>query len=147
MVESSATSVSDCKREDFWSSAPRSMARCSTCHTRLSQAADLYKGDFLEGFFLEDSQAFDEWLVLKREGLRRQAVEVFSRLATYYETRGEYAPALQHSYRLLELEPWREEAHRQTMRLLALTGQRNSALAQYEAVLAHLPEAMRPVVT
>src|SRR5438552_5548183 len=102
----------------------------------------MYKGDFLEGFFLEDSQAFDEWLVLKREGLRRQAVEVFSRLATYYETRGEYAPALQHSYRLLELEPWREEAHRQTMRLLALTGQRNSALAQYEACKRALLEEL-----
>ena len=47
-------------------------------------------GDFLPGFFLEDSQAFDEWLMLKREGLQRQALEVFSRLATYHEMRAEY---------------------------------------------------------
>src|SRR5215204_2130473 len=43
----------------------RSMEHCSACHARLKQAAELYRGDFLEGFFLQDSQAFEEWLVLK----------------------------------------------------------------------------------
>ena len=38
------------------------------------------------------------------------------------------------------LEPWREEAHQQMMRLLARSGQRSAALAQYEIccrILAH----------
>jgi len=42
--------------------------------------------------------------------------------------------------RQLELDPWREEAHRQLMRALALSGQRSAALAQYgtcRRVLAH----------
>ncbi len=34
--------------------------------------------------------------------------------------------------RLLNLEPWREEAHRQLMQLLVWSGQRSAALAQYE---------------
>src|SRR5436190_5480495 len=123
----------------------RRVEQCSTCNGRLRQAAELYRGDFLEGFFLEDSQAFEEWLVLKREGLRRQAVEVFRRVAIYYETRAKYGPtpssagsrqsleqALQYCYRQLELEPWSEEAHRRVMGLLALSGQRSAALAQYE---------------
>src|SRR5262249_19371415 len=33
----------------------------------------------------------------------------------------------------LQLEPWREEAHRQVMRLLSRTGERSAALAQYAA--------------
>lgn len=40
--------------------------------------------------------------------------------------------ALEFAMRLLALDPWREEAHRQMMRLLARSGQRSAALAQYE---------------
>src|SRR5256885_1694173 len=86
---------------------------------------------------------------------RRTAVEVFSRLSTYYETRAKYEPtlslvgsgssseqAIQYGYRQLELEPWREEAHRQVMRLLALSGQRSAALAQYESCRRALLEEL-----
>src|SRR5438094_761600 len=68
----------------------RKAERCTACHAWLRQAAELYRGDFLAGFFLEDSQAFDEWLVLKREGLQRQALDAFIRLATYHERCAEY---------------------------------------------------------
>src|SRR5206468_12839890 len=102
------------------------------CHTRSLRAAQLYRGDFLAGFLLEDSSAFDEWLVVKREALRRQALEVFERLASHHESRAEYRQALPYVYRQLEMEPWREEAHRQAMKLLALDGQRSAAIAQYE---------------
>ena len=37
-----------------------------------------------------------------------------------------------YTHRLLALDPWREEAHQQLMLLLARSGQRSAALAQYE---------------
>ena len=40
--------------------------------------------------------------------------------------------AMAHVRRILQLDPWREEAHRQLMWLLARSGQRSAALAQYE---------------
>lgn len=40
--------------------------------------------------------------------------------------------AEQYARRKLELEPWREKAHRQLMHVLALRGERTAALAQYE---------------
>ena len=52
--------------------------------------------------------------------------------AAYYAAHGEYQPALEHTYRQLELEPWSEELHRQAMWLLTVTGRRGSALAQYQ---------------
>jgi DNA-binding SARP family transcriptional activator len=110
----------------------RKVEYCSTCHARFCRAADLYRGDLLAGFLLQDSQAFDEWMVLNREALRRQALDVFESLAAYHESRAEYEKALQYVYRQLEMEPWREEAHRQAMKLLALDGQRSAAIAQYE---------------
>jgi predicted ATPase/DNA-binding SARP family transcriptional activator/tetratricopeptide (TPR) repeat protein len=117
----------------------RRLAACATCHARFQQAVALYRGAFLQGFFLADCQAFEEWLLLKREGLQQAAVEALASLAHYHEARAEPDRALDYTYRLLALEPWREEAHRQAMRLLAQTGQRSAALAQYatcRAVLA-----------
>ena len=110
----------------------RKIEHCSTCHARLLHAADLYRGDFLAGFLLEDSEPFDEWLVLTREGLRRQALEVFAYLAHSYEAHSDHKQALHYAYRQIEMEPWREDVHRQAMRLLATSGQRNAAIAQYE---------------
>lgn len=110
----------------------RRIEHCSTCHARFLRAAQLYQGDFLDGFLLQDTEAFDEWLVLKREGLRRQALEVFGSLAMYYEGHTEYKEALQYVYHQLEMEPWREEAHRQAMKLLTRQGERSAAIAQYE---------------
>jgi predicted ATPase len=105
---------------------------CKPCAQRLEQATTLYRGSFLEGFFLPDSVAFDEWAVLKREGLQHRAIEALTRLATYHEHRGAYELAYHAVARLLEIDPLREEAHRQLMRVLTLSGQRNAALAQYE---------------
>lgn len=99
----------------------------------LNQAAKLYRGSFLEGFSIPDSIAFDEWLVLKREHFDRLAYQVFHLLAGDYELAGDYQQAISFTERQLELDPWREEAHRQLMRCLYFTGQRSAALAQFDS--------------
>ncbi|PKO20431.1 MAG: SARP family transcriptional regulator, partial [Chloroflexi bacterium HGW-Chloroflexi-1] len=120
----------------------RRLATCLPCMRRLEQMAELYRGDFLAQFFLSDSSIFEEWALLKREWLHRQAVEAFSHLAGYYERRGDYEQARQYARRQVALEPWREEAHRHLMRLLALDGQRSTALAQYETCRRMLAEEL-----
>jgi DNA-binding SARP family transcriptional activator len=99
----------------------------------LEEAVALYGGEFLEGFSLGDSAAFEEWTLFKREQIGRRVLSALRRLAATYEEQGEYERALPYAWRQVELEPWREEAHRQLMRLLAFNGQRGAALAQYEA--------------
>jgi predicted ATPase/DNA-binding SARP family transcriptional activator len=117
-----------------------SLESCELCTQRLGKAAELYKGDFLAEFFLDDSAPFEEWALLKREWLRRQALETFSHLATHYEQRGEYRQAYRYAWRQVEMDPLREEAHRKLMRALALSGQRSAALAQYETCRQALAE-------
>ncbi len=90
----------------------------------LEQAAELYRGCFLEGFSISDSNAFEEWVVLKREHLSRLAIQVFNLLASDNELCGNYQQAISFTERQLELDPWQEEAHRRLMRCLYLTGQR-----------------------
>jgi predicted ATPase/DNA-binding SARP family transcriptional activator len=97
----------------------------------LEEAVAHYRGAFLEGFSTPDSAAFEEWLLFKREELGQQALEALQLLIETYEDRGAPDRALVHLRRWLELEPWQEEGHRELMRLLALSGRRSEALAQY----------------
>jgi predicted ATPase/DNA-binding SARP family transcriptional activator len=110
----------------------RHLETCKSCVQRLRQAADLYRSSFLAQFFLSDSAAFEEWALLKREWLHRRALHALVHLADYHERRGEYEQAQHDIWRQLELDGWREESHRQLMRVLALSGQRSAALEQYK---------------
>jgi predicted ATPase/DNA-binding SARP family transcriptional activator len=109
---------------------------------QLHEAISLYRGDFLSGLSLDDSPAFDDWLALTRERLHRLALEALDYLVQYEIRRGEWEQALTYARRQIELEPWREEAHRQIMLLLARTGDYNGALTQYDTCRAVLAQEL-----
>lgn len=104
----------------------------STRASNLEKAVKLYRGEFLNQLFVEDSTEFEEWLLVHRESLHQHVQEAYNYLANYYEVHEDYKTARSYLRQQLELDPWREEAHRRMMRLLALDGQRTAALAQYE---------------
>jgi predicted ATPase/DNA-binding SARP family transcriptional activator/Tfp pilus assembly protein PilF len=104
---------------------------CLPCMRHREEMDRLYQGSFLGDFYLSDCNAFEEWAALQREYLQRRMMEALAFLAEYYERRGDVRQAIQVAHRQVQIEPWREEAHRQLMRLLALDGQRSSALTQY----------------
>jgi predicted ATPase/DNA-binding SARP family transcriptional activator len=106
----------------------------------LSAAADLYAGDLLAGIALDDCPEFDQWLAATREHWRQRAIHVLHRLVEHHSHAGAYAAGIAHAERLLAIDPWQEEAHRAMMRLLAASGQRNAALAQYEACRRRLAD-------
>ncbi len=99
---------------------------------RLRAAVALYRGDFLEGFYARDAPAFEEWTTVQRERLRHRATHALHTLVDAYTARGDYAAGIDACLRLLALDPWREDAHRRLIRLLALSGQRDAALQRYE---------------
>jgi DNA-binding SARP family transcriptional activator len=92
----------------------------------------LYRGEFLAGFTLPDSHPFEWWLLEEQERYHRRALNVLRLLAADRERAGDFAGAALWARKKIGLEPWRESAHRQAMRALALNGQRQAALAQYE---------------
>jgi predicted ATPase/DNA-binding SARP family transcriptional activator len=95
------------------------------------EAAALYRGEFLNGFYVRDAAAFEAWMLSERQRLKDLAVLTLQRLSAHFAARRDYAASLEYTSRVLLLEPWREEAHRQRMHLLAQSGQRSAALAQY----------------
>ena len=98
----------------------------------LEMAISLYQGEFLEGFSMSDSAAYEEWLLLERERFRRLMIDGLQRAASVHIENGDLKQALPLMYRQVGLEPWREEVHRQLMSALMENHQRGAALAQYE---------------
>jgi len=121
----------------------RRRGACLPCLRRMRDMVALYQGEFLEHFSGGDSRLFEEWVMLEREWLHREAMEALICLADYHERRGDVDRARRYARRQVEMEPWREEAHRQLMRLLALDGQRSAALAQYKACRQALAQELR----
>jgi predicted ATPase/DNA-binding SARP family transcriptional activator len=111
---------------------------CRVCMGWLAQAAELYRGDFLSGFTLRDSLPFEEWQLIQQESLRRQAVELLARLATYHEGRGEHELVQRYAGRLMALDPWHEQGQLLLIRAFAHTGQISAAAEQYAAYRAAL---------
>ena len=98
----------------------------------LSSATELYRGQFLAGFYLRDALLFEEWALITRESLQRLALNAMHHLAEHYQETGAHEQALQLARRQIELEPYQEAAHQQVMWALALNGHRNEALVHYE---------------
>lgn len=97
----------------------------------LDRAAALYRSDLLTGFTC-DSQEFEDWLRLQREKVHEVALEVMFEAAQDHLAANRLDKTQALARRQLELEPWREPAHRQLMQAYALSGDRGKALAQFE---------------
>lgn len=97
----------------------------------LQDLLHLYQDELLAGFVIQNAPGFEEWLTQQRHIFRQQATKALLRLSNHYLSQGEYSAGLVVTQRLLQLEPWQEEAHRNQMCLLVFSGQRLAALHQY----------------
>ena len=109
---------------------------------RLEEAAALVRGPFLDGLSLGDAPAYEEWILLQREYLASLHLAALRRLVAAYQAQGAHETALRYAWKQVEVEPFEESARQQLMTLLALTGQRSAALAQYEALRTMLRDEM-----
>ncbi|MBI1299191.1 tetratricopeptide repeat protein [bacterium] len=108
----------------------------------LQSAVDLYRGDFLEGFYLRESLGFEEWAILARERYQRTAVTLLWQLIDLTMLEGDYIAALRHVDTLLRFDNLSERAHRARMLILARTGQYNAALQHYDSLRTLLDDEL-----
>ena len=113
----------------------------------LERAADLYRGDLLDGLSM-NADAFEDWLMLERQRLRALALGAMARRLDLALEAGTTETGVRTALRLLALDPLQEPAHRALMQLYARQGRHAAALKQYQvcrSVLAQelgvLPEA------
>jgi DNA-binding SARP family transcriptional activator/tRNA A-37 threonylcarbamoyl transferase component Bud32 len=105
---------------------------CHQCYQDLESAMELYQGDFLADFYLEDSNEFEDWAQIRRDTYRRKALDALEIMTTVATRQKDYSKARVYAERQLEIDDLRETAYRQLMEVLALSGQRAEALATYE---------------
>jgi DNA-binding SARP family transcriptional activator/predicted ATPase len=111
----------------------RRLETCANCARLLLEAEQIYQGEFLSSLALDGCPGFEEWMLVRRERLLRQLCEALSDLVACFEARDELRQGLEAAERWARLDPLSEPALRQTMRLLALDGQRTQALARYHS--------------
>ncbi|HEY1017107.1 MAG TPA: BTAD domain-containing putative transcriptional regulator, partial [Herpetosiphonaceae bacterium] len=108
----------------------------------LREAAELWRGDFLSGFSLEDSPAFDDWQLFEAEGLRQELARCLEALVAGLIGAGQPREAIGPARRWVSLDAWHEPAHCALMEALARSGQRQAALRQYDACARTLEEGL-----
>ena len=136
--------------QPYWLDVAEFEALASTDHSgpeprkieQLRAAVARYRGDFLHDFYIADAPTFEEWALVEQERLRQVAFHALSHLAQAARQRGDFKEGIEVTRKLLMLEPWHEEAHQQLMWLLAYSGQRSAALAQYETCRRALAEEL-----
>ena len=97
----------------------------------LRRAAELYSGEFLEDFSLNE-RAFEEWLQLERTRLRDRAVDAMTILLNHHLDNDDTDDGISIASRLLGVDPYQEHVHRALMRLYLAQGRRQSAIKQYQ---------------
>lgn len=96
----------------------------ATAVESLKNALQLYAGELLEGIY-------DDWVLFERECMRSLYIDGLAFLMACCKRRKNHADALRYGQKILELDPLREEIHRELMRLYMACGQRPQALVQF----------------
>jgi serine/threonine-protein kinase len=98
---------------------------------RHQAALDLYRGDLLPGFFIEDAPDAERWLEDERARRRRLAVEAAWALAAREESAAELRSAALWARRAAALEPLDEGSLRRLMEVLDRAGEPAAALEAF----------------
>jgi len=123
--------------EEHWSRSERNQAR-----NVLEQAADLYRGNFLE------ESPFEEFTVSTREELREKLLRVLVRLAELYAEAESWVDLVPLCRKGLAQDPYHEEFYWHLVRAQYKLGNRREALTgyhQYEEMMARELELLPSV--
>src|SRR6266542_2624149 len=114
----------------------------SGSESALARAAELYRGDFLDGFYLNEER-FDQWVIAERDRLHRMTLRVHAHLVELQSRRGAVDDAVGMAQKSLRIDPLQEPMHRTLMRLYLQSGDVVNALQQYETCARLLKRELR----
>ena len=106
--------------------------RNSDAARKYEQAEMLYQGDYL------GDDLYEEWTVLRRESLRDSYLHLLGKLAFWCMEDCDYGNCISSCQKLLEVDPYREDAYRLLMRCYVAMRENASALHWYEICVSVL---------
>jgi DNA-binding SARP family transcriptional activator/Tfp pilus assembly protein PilF len=104
----------------------------------LVDAMALYRGEFLDGFFVSGVPEFERWQAQQRDLFRRNASAAAARLSDAALSEGRPEEAVQWAQRQLEIARHDERALRNLMNLLTQSGNPAEAIEAYTAFANNL---------
>jgi DNA-binding SARP family transcriptional activator len=108
----------------------------------LAEAIPIYRGDFMEGFVLNEER-FDQWVLAERDRLHRVALKAHAQLADMQARRGALDEAVATAQSSLRIDTLQEPVHRMLMRLYMQSGDIVNALQQFETCARILKRELR----
>ncbi len=102
------------------------------------RALDLYAGDLLPGFHLDEAPEFDRWLEATRDDLRQRAAQAAMSLTAAAESTGDVRAGVRWARRALQLAPFDEPTLRQLLLASERAGDRSGALLAYQEFVDRL---------
>ena len=112
----------------------------------LEAAATLYKGPFLDSFFVAGAAPeYERWVAEERSGFQSQAAEAASSLAEAADHRRELPAAVHWARRAAAIAPDDEAMVARLIDLLARSGDRVGALSTYESLRHRLSAEFRAI--
>jgi DNA-binding SARP family transcriptional activator len=111
------------------------------------QGLSAFRGEFLDGFTLPDTPAFDQWVNQRRLFWQHQRDVLFERLCRWQLEHGETAQAVQTASQWIVRGPLSETAYRLLMEAHFLDGDRTAALQVYETCVQMLHDELGVTAT
>ena len=99
---------------------------------RPAEAMDLFGGDLLPGFYVDDAPEFERWLEVERLRLRRLAARLCWDLSGEARASGDPAAAVRRAREAVDLDPFDESALHRLVELLDELGDRAGAISAFE---------------
>ncbi|WP_028829717.1 BTAD domain-containing putative transcriptional regulator [Proteocatella sphenisci] len=98
---------------------------------KLIYAREHIKGDFLDQFYIKDSDDFNEWVLFQRARYQKKYIQSLNSLLDYYTNEGIYEKAIEILEDILRVNPYEEEASFRLMKLHIEKNERHLAIIQY----------------
>jgi len=108
----------------------------------LLQAANLYMGDFLSGFYLRDALEFEDWQLGQMDLYRQKVITIMDKLVRGYRAEGRWNKAEELAERMIRYAPLHDAGHRHIVEMLADRGETSAARTHYEVYTSVLAKEL-----
>ncbi|HPO04826.1 MAG TPA: BTAD domain-containing putative transcriptional regulator [Bacillota bacterium] len=98
----------------------------------LIQLKELFKGDFLEGFYLKNCGEFNEMILFERVVCQTKQIEIMKKLIDLYEELNRWEEELQVLHEMMAIEPYNENFAYRILNICKNTGNRAAAINYYK---------------
>jgi len=109
---------------------------------QLERIKSIYRGDFLEGFYIKNCPEWNDWIFYERQRFQRKYFEVLCQLTSIYKNQGNYFKCIEVLEEMLRHNPLQEELYVELIKVYLELGDRKSALNQYKRCCSVLREEL-----